>query len=104
MAGCQRDRDFTMNESGARRRQVVALVLSGVFPGLGQFYNRQPIKGLVLLVAGIALSWMLGAAVPTDPRALAQAGAALPVPLCVLLAIWFWACVDAWLSAGRRAA
>lgn len=88
-----------MNESGTRRKRVVALVLSGVFPGLGQ-----PIKGLGLLVAGVALSWMLGAAVPTDPRALAQPGASLLVPLCVLLAIWLWACVDAWLTAGRHAA
>ncbi|OLC36367.1 MAG: hypothetical protein AUH81_08230 [Candidatus Rokubacteria bacterium 13_1_40CM_4_69_5] len=90
-----------MTEPRARRRKIVALVLSGVFPGLGQFYNRQPIKGVVFLGAGIVLSWVLGRAVPTDPQALAQTGAALIVLLCVLLALWLWSIVDAWRIAGR---
>ncbi|OLE38635.1 MAG: hypothetical protein AUG00_04730 [Candidatus Rokubacteria bacterium 13_1_20CM_2_70_7] len=90
-----------MTEPRARRRKIVALVLSGVFPGLGQFYNRQPIKGVVFLGAGIVLSWVLGRAVPTDPQALAQTGAALIVLLCVLLALWLWSIVDAWQIAGR---
>src|SRR3989442_12891758 len=91
----------TMTEPRARRRKIVALVLSGVFPGLGQFYNRQPIKGVVFLGAGIVLSWVLGRAVPTDPHALAQTGAALIVLLCVVLALWLWSIVDAWRIAGR---
>ena len=32
-------------EPSTTRRKMVALVLSGIFPGLGQFYNRQPLKG-----------------------------------------------------------
>jgi hypothetical protein len=91
----------TMTEPSARRRKIVALILSGAFPGLGQFYNRQRIKGVVFLVAGIVLSWVLGRALPTDPRALAQTGAALIVPLCVLLAVWLWSIADAWRVAGR---
>ena len=90
-----------MIESGARRRKVVALILSGVFPGLGQFYNRQPIKGTVLLVAGIVLSWILGREAPTDLRALTESGAALTVFLFALLAVWLWSVVDAWRVAGR---
>jgi len=35
-----------MTEPRARRRKITALILSGIFPGLGQFYNRQPIKGV----------------------------------------------------------
>jgi TM2 domain-containing membrane protein YozV len=35
---------------------IVAFFLSGVFPGLGQFYNRQPLKGGALLVAGARLT------------------------------------------------
>lgn len=85
-----------MSEPSARRRKIVALTLSGVFPGLGQFYNRQPIKGVAFLVAGIVFSWILDRAAPTDPRALAQPGAALIVFLCTLLALWLWSIVDAW--------
>ena len=45
--------------SSPTRRKVVASFLSSVFPGLGQFYNRQPIKGAAFLVAGLALSWLI---------------------------------------------
>src|SRR5215831_13124695 len=36
-----------MNDPPPRRRSVIALILSGIFPGLGQFYNRQPVKGVI---------------------------------------------------------
>ena len=90
-----------MTEPSVRRRKIIALILSGVFPGLGQFYNRQHIKGAAFLAAGVVLSWLLGQAVPTDPLALAQPGANLIVPLCVLLALWLWSLIDAWRVAGR---
>ena len=51
----------------------MALVLSGFFPGLGQFYNRQPVKGAIGLGAGLLLSWLAGRATPSDPLALDQA-------------------------------
>src|SRR3989442_13624386 len=76
-----------MTEPRARRRKIVALVLSGVFPGLGQFYNRHHIKGVGFLGAGIVLSWGLGRAVPTDPQAPAHTRAALIALLCRLLAL-----------------
>ena len=93
------DRD-PVNES-ARPRKIVALVLSGIFPGLGQFYNRQPVKGAAFVVAGVVLSWLLVRTIPTDPTALAHVGAAPFVLLLVLLAIWLWSLVDAWREAGR---
>src|SRR2546426_565779 len=65
-----------MPEPAARRRKMVALVLSGIFPGLGQLYNRQPFKGAVFVALGLVLSWLTGRAVPTDPQALARPGAA----------------------------
>ncbi len=46
------------------RRKAVALLLSGVFPGFGQFYNRQPAKGVAFVVAGGILSWLVGRGVP----------------------------------------
>jgi len=85
----------------APRQRVRALVLSGVFPGLGQFYNRQPVKGAVGLAAGIVFSWLAGRATPSDPLALDQAGFALFGPLCGLLVVWLWSIIDAWRAAGR---
>jgi uncharacterized protein DUF5683 len=96
-----------------RRRKVVALVLSGIFPGLGQFYNRQPWKGTVFVVAGGVLSWLAGRAVPVDllvqDLLLAQnplpaqnlLGVALILPLSLLLTVWFWSLIDAWRVADR---
>ena len=82
-------------------RKTVALILSGIFPGLGQFYNRQPVKGMIGLAVGLALSWLAGRAAPTDPLALNRPEAALLVPLCALLVVWLWSIIDAWRTAGR---
>jgi len=77
---------------------MVAFFLSGVFPGLGQFYNRQALKGGAFLVAGVALSWLIGRTVPTDLVALASASVGTDAILlvCLLLAIWVWSAIDAW--------
>jgi len=89
-----------MINSSARRRKVIALILSGVFPGLGQFYNRQLIKGVAFLVAGIVLNWLLARAVPAGLLALIRPEANLIVLFCVLLAVWLWSIIDAWRTAG----
>ena len=97
-------RDGMMTETSALRRRVIALILSGVFPGLGQFYTRQRINGAAFLVAGVVLSWFLDRAVPADLRALARPGfnpgTNLIASLCVLLALWLWSVIDAWRVAG----
>jgi hypothetical protein len=90
-----------MTAHSARRRKLIALILSGVFPGLGQFYNRQPGKGVAFLAAGVVLSWFLSRAVPTDPLMLLQPQARVIVPLCVLLIVWLWSIADAWRIPGR---
>jgi hypothetical protein len=89
-----------MADAAAARGRVIALVLSGIFPGLGQFYNRQPAKGAIGLAAGAVLSWLAGRAMPADPLALDQAGFVLFGPLCALLVVWTWSIIDAW-RAGR---
>jgi hypothetical protein len=83
------------------RRKIVALILSGIFPGLGQFYNRQPVKGAAFVVAGVVLSWLSGRAVPVDLLAPHPPGTDLIVLLCLLLAVWLWSLVDAWRVADR---
>ena len=88
-----------MTEQSTRRQKVIALILSGAFPGLGQLYNRELSKGVAFLVAGIVLSVFLGQAVPTAPLTLIQPEARLLVPLTVLLLVWVWSIIDAWRGA-----
>ena len=83
------------------RRRVVALILSGIFPGLGQLYNRHLLKGAIGLVLGLALSWLASRAAPSDPTALARPGGDLIALLCALLAVWLWSIIDAWRTAAR---
>ncbi|PWU17828.1 MAG: hypothetical protein C5B48_15475 [Candidatus Rokuibacteriota bacterium] len=86
-----------------RSRKLVALILSGIFPGLGQVYNRQPIKGAAFLAVGGLLSWLVGRAIPLDVDQLMSAPPGISVVLlsCLLLAIWIWSVIDAWRVAER---
>jgi hypothetical protein len=90
-----------MADPAPRRRQVIALMLSGIFPGIGQLYNRQPVKGAICVVLGLVLTWAAARAAPADPFALAQPGADVLGPLLALLAVWVWSLVDAWRAAGQ---
>jgi hypothetical protein len=86
-----------------RRRAMIAFVLSGVFPGLGQLYNHEPFKGAAFLAAGAALTWLIGRVAPTDLQALASAkvGTDAILLVCLLLAIWLWSSIDAWRVGSR---
>ena len=89
-----------------RRRQWIALILSGIFPGLGQFYLRAWGKGAVFLAVGIAASWALGdlvSALDLATGVLPNPGATL-LALLVLLVTFLWSMADAWRSAGTTAA
>ena len=90
-----------MGNPDARRRQVVSFILSGIFPGLGQLYNREYLKGMLFIMPGAVLTWLFMRAVPTDILALAQPPASLIFPMLLLLAVWLWAIIDAWRVAGR---
>jgi hypothetical protein len=90
-----------MSDPGPRRRQVVGFILSGIFPGLGQLYNREYLKGVLFIVPSAVLTWLVFRATPTDLLALAQPSATLMLLLAALLAVWLWAIADAWRVAGR---
>jgi hypothetical protein len=90
-----------MSDPGARRRQVVGFLLSGIFPGLGQLYNREYLKAALFVVPGVILSWLASREIPADLLALARPSAALTLLLGALLGLWLWAIVDAWRVAGR---
>ena len=85
----------------SRRRQVVGLILSGIFPGLGQLYNRDWLKGVLFILPAAALSWLIGRAMPMDLISIAQPSAALMLLLGLLLALWLWAIIDAWRVGGQ---
>ena len=85
------------------RRQWIALILSGIFPGLGQFYLRAWGKGAAFFLAGIAITWVLGEAVSVEDLLAGD----LPHPLAALalvlalLAVFLWSVIDAWRSGGK---
>lgn len=65
----------------------VALILSALVPGLGQIYNREITKGLVIFTCGLSLAllahWISG---PLNRIA----------PVLALLLLWLSAAVDAY--------
>ena len=79
----------------------MGLILSGVFPGLGQLYNREYVKGVLFAAAGAILSWLASRHIPADLLARAQPSGTLMLQLAVLLALWLWAIIDAWRVGGR---
>jgi hypothetical protein len=89
-----------MSDPAKRQRQVVGFLLSGIFPGLGQLYNREYLKGVLFIIPGVVLNWLAYRALPTDLLALAQPSATLMLLIAALLAIWLWAIIDAWRVAG----
>lgn len=88
----------------ASRRQWVALILSGVFPGLGQLYLRAWVKGVGFCVTGLVAGWTLGSLLSIEdllagsvPHPLLTLGLVL-----ILLGLFLWSIVDAWIAGGKR--
>lgn len=91
-----------------RRNVLVALVLSAVFPGLGQFYNRETVKGACLVV-GTLLCLALGGdalfrlvftvAAMRDSGPVSQYGAWFGLLAVVL---WLYAVIDAVVTGQKR--
>ena len=94
------------NEAGApakRRSPFIAVILSGLFPGLGQLYNRQRLKALLFLV-GAGLTGF-GPVSPLnvdidldDPAAGLRKAMLWSLPF---LAVALWSVVDAYRTAHR---
>lgn len=75
------DPDITKYATG--KSPVLALVLS-IIPGVGQFYNSDPKKGLVMLLGFVVLGGVSGG--------------------LLAIAMWLWAGIDAYRVASRKAA
>ena len=88
------------------RNPLFAVLLSGLFPGLGQLYNRERWKGLVFVVAGMLTGF--GPLGPLDvdididePTAGLRTALLLSLPF---LAIALWSVFDAYRVAQRNRA
>ncbi len=92
--------------SGSRRRQWIALILSGVFPGLGQLFLRAWGKGVAFLLAGGVLTGAMGQLVSMEDLLAGRLSHPLVnlALVLVLLAVFLWSVVDVWRSgSGPRA-
>ena len=49
-----------MGTEGASKNPWIAGILSGILPGLGQFYNRQWLKGVGFLLGTLIVDGVLG--------------------------------------------
>ena len=49
-----------MGTEGASKNPWIAGILSGALPGLGQFYNRQWLKGIGFLLGTLVVDGVLG--------------------------------------------
>jgi len=81
------------------REPVIAFGLSLLYPGLGQFYNGQNLKG-GLLAGGFTLGLIIVAAAPTTDSILKKGEVAVLTTIPMFL-IYFYSLVDAPVSASR---
>ena len=89
-------------ETGHARNPWVAALFSGLLPGLGQFYNRQPGKGVGFLAGFLVLTGVLIGWVDVERLARALADGTIPdnfgqllVLELLLLSVAGWSIVDA---------
>ena len=87
------------------RRPIVAVVLSGLFPGLGQLYNRQRWKALGFFVGGVVTAFGPFNPLDVDIDLNDPAVGLRKVLLASLpfLAVAAWSVIDAYLAARRTA-
>jgi hypothetical protein len=88
----------------SRKSHRVALLLSGVMPGLGQFYNEDWLKGAGFFIGGIFLSNLALAELSLEAiiKGRVQFSASLLIRLALLTAFWVWAIYDADRSSRRK--
>lgn len=67
-----------------KKSEALALTLSLLIPGLGQIYNGQTTKGIIMLVAAILV---------------AIVGVLLIIPLIVYVVLWIYGMYDAYTTA-----
>ncbi|HUI25017.1 MAG TPA: hypothetical protein VL403_02945 [Candidatus Kryptonia bacterium] len=90
------------NPSIKRRSPILAAFLSGIFPGFGQFYNRERRKAVLFFGAGIVAAFPFGGLdVDIDLNDPAAAMDKLLLATLPFLVIALWSVVDAYRRAKR---
>jgi hypothetical protein len=87
-----------------RRRPLLAAFLSGLFPGLGQLYNRERRKAALFAIAGVLTGFgpWSPADVDIDLGDPAAALRSLLLASLPFLAVALWSVIDAYRVAKRR--
>ena len=94
-----------MGTEGASKNPWIAGILSGILPGLGQFYNRQWLKGVGFLLGTLVVDGVLG--VTAGMIKLFQSGAPpentgqFLFGSLIVLALVIWSITDAARTAQR---
>jgi len=93
-----------MKVAGGKGRPLLAAFLSGLFPGIGQLYNRQFPKGALFVIAGIVAGF--GPFSPAaahlnfdDPTVALEKTLVTALPF---FALNLWAVIDAYRAAKAR--
>jgi hypothetical protein len=86
-----------------RGRSIAAAFLSGIFPGLGQLYNRDLLRGVLFFGGGVALGFMpIGPlTVPIDPANPVPGLQRVLLESLPFLILALWSVVDAYRRADR---
>src|ERR1700741_3130468 len=94
------------DKSRERKKPALALVLSAIFPGLGQIYNNQIPKGIALIGLNVVINFLLIKPI----ERLMTPGGSMPdkSPLFIVtaymaagLVLWIYAIIDAKRTAER---
>lgn len=90
--------------SPQRRRALIAVVLSGLFPGLGQLYNGQRLKAVLFAAVGAVTAFgpLSPVDVDIDPGDLAAGMEKLLLASLPFLLIALWSILDAFLVARKH--
>jgi hypothetical protein len=94
------------SEQRRPRRPLVAVVLSGLFPGLGQWYNRELGKAVLFALGGVLTGFgpWNPLDVDIDPAAPAVGLEHVLLASLPFLAVALWSVVDAYRVARRSSA
>jgi len=86
------------------RSRILAVFLSGLFPGMGQLYNGDPLRALGFVVAAIVTGFgpWNPLDVEIDPDDPARGLRNVLLASIPFLAVALWSAVDAWRRAGER--
>ena len=88
-----------------RRSPLVAVILSGLFPGLGQLYNGERKKALLFILAAVIVFGLLSPLdIDIDPDAPAAGLVKVLLATLPFLVIAGWSVIDALRVARRSAA